>query len=303
MLVIVLLMTVINQVIGAHVSNDNCTDVDDKIMMRAVFTFQNFQKQHCSSKDTPYNDSWLMGTIENNTERSLNCSIHNLTAIVRHYYENFIDCTDYFDEWFLNIGIYTIFSKNMCKFIAFNRFHNLKLFINYLINQSISYENYTRMIISAQCKLSGVIGEVSAAQNNFKKKRNEFVKYLIRVRNETNITGLNDSDLIEKLKEYPAIKNLSLDRYFLKILICHIRNDNFDKLVETQSKLHDQISPFIHLSHKVEDYLFFIGGLAAGMVILALTNKKRGIFGSKASIKLPANDIHYDVGNDHISGL
>ncbi|KII68664.1 hypothetical protein RF11_15891 [Thelohanellus kitauei] len=114
--------------------------------------------------------------------------------------------------------------------------------MDYLKSKGISKENYTRMVISAQCNLDQATQEYFHAKDIIKKQGEDFIRYLITHRDTTKGTESNNLSLIQDLKSNSIYKQWTTDRFLSNILKCYLQDDYLERM---SSLLTSRIEPHI----------------------------------------------------------
>ncbi|KII66283.1 hypothetical protein RF11_08264 [Thelohanellus kitauei] len=279
----------------------NCTGIDDKIMMITVYFLYQAQRYYCSQYDVPYKDWRIIEYIQDQIKRHLNCSVVNFQEFVHNYYKNRINCTEYFDEWFENIGFDDILDKNSCNFRDdLDIYNDLTTFAAYLRNRSISQENYTRMIISAMCNLDQAHDEFYRSKSKYKAKRDDFLKYVIKILSTTQVNHSIESFLIQQVQERPEFKNWIPDRYLLKILQCYIQNGYLNISINLLLKSSDKISDVTVLYQMLAPYMYLVGFISIGMIIIVFLHNIYGILKRDNVIHYQGDDFNWIVKGKYI---
>ncbi|KII69604.1 hypothetical protein RF11_06540 [Thelohanellus kitauei] len=146
------MLTASIKLITSQIYLPSCKGNDDTIMMYAAIEADLMNVPFCAPADDPYNDDHYISHIRGDI--SYNSS-------------------DLFEKWFRDVVSKQIFDLDKCFMKKDENILTIQGFIDYLKNQRIPKENYTRMMISAQCYLQSAVNDFYQVKPTFESK-NEF---------------------------------------------------------------------------------------------------------------------------------
>ncbi|KII61145.1 hypothetical protein RF11_05868 [Thelohanellus kitauei] len=255
-----------------------CEDVDDKIMLNAVYDYYTTQMDYCSPKDDPYNDDYML-------------------SISRGYLT--YHCTDLFEEWFRDVASEHIFDMNSCKLRDYDHFFDVYLFVDYLKNKSIPKDKYTRMIISAQCNLEKANDDYFHARDIYKSKMSFIIRDQFTKNDEwRQVKGFGSDRGTQK---NPSHQQWISNRFAYKLVECFIKDEHLYNImspVEKPSPKAPIDTPTFHNGTKI---LLILGSILISItlaVIFAYKSKIRNIVSSKVYRE---NGLYFKIQDNIIS--
>ncbi|KII61144.1 hypothetical protein RF11_05867 [Thelohanellus kitauei] len=221
-----------------------CEGVDDQIMLIAVDEFYKAKLDYCSPKADPYKDDSTLGIISGSLRDELKCRVDDLHELIRGYFNQRLgkllyqhsDCNDLFEEWLRDVASKRMVDMNTCNLRAYDHFFDLTIFADYVKNKSIPKETYTKMIISAQCKLEKAVKDYYNAFNLYEEKIDEFSKYMVNLRSTSHVDKSMNYLLVEEINNHPVHQEWVYNRFSFKIVECFLQYENLDKLINQRSK-------------------------------------------------------------------
>ncbi|KII69987.1 hypothetical protein RF11_11618 [Thelohanellus kitauei] len=133
-----------------------------------------------------------------------------------------------YEKWFREVESKRIFDMDKCVMREDDHFFAMDAFFDYLKKEGISKENYTSMIISAQCNLENATNEFFKTEATFEKQRDELLEFLISRQNAINGTK---QSLIEDFKSNSLYNQETSNRFLSPILQCYLEGEMIDRII------------------------------------------------------------------------
>ncbi|KII71426.1 hypothetical protein RF11_04493 [Thelohanellus kitauei] len=184
-----------------------------------------------------------------------------------------------------------------CKLRKFDGFFSFERFLDYVKNQGIPKENYTNMMISAQCNRQKAIDEFFSAYTVYQNKLRGLLTYLVGYR-ESAKGKIEPTALMENVKNNPLYSEWTSNRFLTTILDCYLQGDHLDMIVSLPAV--QQESPSTPNTSNIATLLLIVGGIGFAVFVVGMILCKHGILiGSK--IRVQGDGVYFDIRENVIA--
>ncbi|KII62508.1 hypothetical protein RF11_04780 [Thelohanellus kitauei] len=190
-----------------------------------------------------------------------------------------------------------------CVIKEYDHFFTMESFLDYLKNEGIPKDNYTKMIISAQCHLERATNDYFGVKATLAHKTSELMDYLINRHTATNGTK---QSLIQDLKNSSLYKEWTSNRFLSPILRCYLEGTliNRDMLMPPRQNypnpFHKSATSATPKTPKQALFVLIISVVGFAFIIVAIKLYQHLIYTRNLKVRFHGEGIYYEIRDNVI---